>query len=77
LATYWAEELASCGDSELEAKFAPVAEKLKANEEKILEEIRAAEGKPTDIGGYYHPDDAKAEAAMRPSKTFNEIIDNI
>ncbi|SMC09611.1 NADP-dependent isocitrate dehydrogenase [Nitratiruptor tergarcus] len=77
LATYWAEELASCGDSELEAKFAPVAQKLKENEEKILEEIRAAEGKPTDIGGYYHPDDEKASAAMRPSKTFNEIIDNI
>jgi len=77
LARFWAEELANCGDAELEAKFKPVAEKLAANEEKILEEIRAAEGKPTDIGGYYHPDDAKAEAAMRPSKTFNEIIDNI
>ena len=77
LATFWAEELASCGDSELETKFAPIAEKLKANEAKILEEIKAAEGKPTDIGGYYHPDDAKAEAAMRPSSTFNEIIDNI
>jgi isocitrate dehydrogenase len=77
LARFWAEELANCGDAELEAKFKPVAQKLAANEEKILEEIRAAEGKPTDIGGYYHPDDAKAEAAMRPSKTFNEIIDNI
>ena len=77
LATFWAEELAKCGDSELEAKFAPVAEKLKANEQAILDEIRATEGKPVDIGGYYHPDDAKAEAAMRPSKIFNEIIDNI
>ncbi len=77
LATFWAEELATCGDSELEAKFAPVAEKLKANEEAILAEIKATEGKPADIGGYYHPDDAKAEAAMRPSKIFNEIIDNI
>ncbi len=77
LATYWAEELAKCGDKELEAKYAPIAEKLKANEEKILAEIAAVEGKPTDIGGYYHPDDAKAEAAMRPSKTFNEIIDSL
>ncbi len=77
LATYWAEELANCGDKELEEKFAPVAEKLKANEEKILEEIRATEGKPADIGGYYHPDDEKAERAMRPSKTFNEIIESI
>ncbi len=77
LATFWAEELATCGDSDLEAKFAPVAEKLKANEEAILAEIKATEGKPADLGGYYHPDDAKAEAAMRPSKIFNEIIDNI
>ncbi len=77
LARFWAEELAKCGDSELEAKFAPVAKKLQENEEKILEEIRAAEGKPVDIGGYFHPDDEKAEKAMRPSKTLNEIIDSI
>ncbi|WP_281951013.1 NADP-dependent isocitrate dehydrogenase [Nitrosophilus kaiyonis] len=77
LATFWAEELAKCGDSELESKFAPIAEKLKANEEAILNEIKATEGKAADIGGYYHPDDEKAEAAMRPSKIFNEIIDNI
>ncbi|MRJ03092.1 MAG: NADP-dependent isocitrate dehydrogenase [Epsilonproteobacteria bacterium] len=77
LARYWAEELAQCGDPDLEAKFKEVAEKLQANEEKILQEIRAVEGKPTDIGGYYHPDDEKAEAAMRPSKTFNEIIQSI
>ncbi len=77
LATYWAKELANCGDSELEAKYAPVAEKLEANEEKILKEIAEVEGKPTDIGGYYHPDEAKTEKAMRPSKTFNEIVDSI
>ena len=77
LARFWAEELAKCGDPELEAKFAPVAQKLAENEEKILAEIKATEGKPADIGGYYHPDDKKAEAAMRPSKVFNEIIDNI
>jgi len=48
---------------------------LKENEEKILSEIAASEGKPTDIGGWYHPDDEKAEKAMRPSETFNRIID--
>jgi len=75
LARYWAEELANCGDPDLERKFRPVARELRENEEKILEEIRNAEGKPVDIGGYYHPDDAKAEKAMRPSPTFNKIID--
>ncbi|WP_200762258.1 NADP-dependent isocitrate dehydrogenase [Nitrosophilus alvini] len=77
LATFWAEELAKCGDSELEAIFAPVAKSLKENEQKILDEIRAAEGKPQDVGGYFHPDDEKAEKAMRPSATFNAIIDSI
>ncbi len=77
LATFWAEELAKCGDAELEAKFAPVAQNLKANEEKILAEIKETEGKPADIGGYYHPDNEKAQKAMRPSATFNSIIDSI
>ncbi len=72
LAKYWAQALA-----ESNPKFAEVAKKLEENEEKILEELLAAEGKPADIGGYYKPDDVKAEAAMRPSKTFNEIIDSI
>jgi isocitrate dehydrogenase len=72
LARYWAEALAD----EM-PEFAEVAKKLEENEDKILEELLAVEGKPADIGGYYKPDDAKAEAAMRPSKTFNEIIDNI
>ena len=78
LARYWAEALSTqTADSELAETFTPVAEALAKNEEKILEELLAAEGEAKDIGGYYHPDDIKAEAAMRPSKTFNEIIDAI
>jgi len=75
LAKYWAEELANCGDSELEAKFKPIAKELNANEEKILAEIAAAEGKPADIEGYYHPNEEKVAKYMRPSETFNKIID--
>jgi isocitrate dehydrogenase len=78
LARYWAEELAAqTEDAELAKIFEPVAAALVENEEKILSEIAATEGSPKDIGGYYHPDDEKAAAAMRPSKTFNEIIDNL
>ncbi|GAB6073876.1 NADP-dependent isocitrate dehydrogenase [Nautilia lithotrophica] len=75
LARYWAEELANCGDSELEAKFKPIAKELVENEEKILNEIAAAEGKPADIEGYYHPNEEKVAKFMRPSETFNKIID--
>jgi len=76
LALYWAQALAA-QDKDLELKkiFAPIAEKLTANEEKIAGELLAVQGKPTDGGGYYHPDDAKASAAMRPSATFNEILE--
>ncbi len=77
VAQYWAEALANSNNADLAAKFAPVAKALKENEAKIMEELMAAEGKPQDIGGYYHPDDAKAEAAMRPSATLNSIIDAI
>jgi len=77
VAEYWADALANGDDAELAAKFAPVAKALKENEEKIISELLAAEGKPQDIGGYFHPDDAKAEAAMRPSATLNSIIDAI
>ncbi len=72
LAMYWAKELGKTNP-----KFAEVAKKLEENEEKIMQELLSVEGKPADIGGYYRPDDAKAEAAMRPSKTLNEIIDSI
>ncbi|WP_345986841.1 NADP-dependent isocitrate dehydrogenase [Sulfurimonas sp. HSL1-2] len=77
VAQYWATALADSLDPELQAKFTPVAKALKENEAKIMEELMAAEGKAQDIGGYYHPDDAKAEAAMRPSATLNAIIDAI
>jgi len=78
VARYWAEALSTqTAVPELAEKFTPVAEALVANEEKIMEELMAVEGKPQDIGGYYHPDDAKAEKAMRPSETLNKIIDSI
>ena len=76
LATYWAQTLAAQDkDAELAARFAPVAKALEENEEKINEELMAAQGPPQDLGGYYMPDEAKAEAIMRPSATFNAIID--
>ena len=75
LALYWAQALAAQDkDPELKVTFTPVAEKLTANEKKIAGELLAVQGKPVDIGGYYHPNDAKASAAMRPSATFNEIL---
>lgn len=77
VAQYWAEALAASDNAELAEKFAPVAKALKENEAKIMEELLASEGKAQDIGGYFHPDDAKAEAAMRPSATLNSIIDAI
>jgi isocitrate dehydrogenase len=77
VAQYWADALAHGDDKELAAKFAPVAQALKDNEAKIMEELMSVEGKAQDIGGYYHPDEAKANTAMRPSKTLNAIIDAI
>ena len=77
LALYWAEALANGSNKELADKFAKVASSLKENEEKILNELLAIEGKEQDIGGYYRPDDAKAEASMRPSATLNSIVDSI
>ena len=75
LALYWAEALAA-QDQDLELKkiFQPIAGKLTANEKRISDELIAVQGKPVDIGGYYHPDEAKASAAMRSSATFNEIL---
>lgn len=75
LALYWAEALAAqTRDKELQALFAPVAQDLAANEAKIVAELNGAQGKPVDIGGYYHPDVVKLEKAMRPSATFNEVL---
>jgi isocitrate dehydrogenase len=78
LAMYWAQALAAQDkDAELKARFAPVARALTDNEAKIVAELLAAQGQPVDIGGYYHPDDAKANRAMRPSGTFNAVIDGL
>lgn len=75
LALYWAEELAAQQDcSELRAQFQPFAEQLAAKQQQIVDELNGAQGAPVDIGGYYQPDDAKAEAAMRPSETFNAAL---
>jgi isocitrate dehydrogenase len=76
LALYWAEALAAqMKDPELAAKFAGVAQKLAAAEAKINAELLGAQGKPVDLGGYYQPDPAKTEQAMRPSPTLNAVID--
>ena len=78
LALYWAQELANqTDDTALAAKFAPIAEALTSKQAEIVDELNAVQGKPVDIGGYYMPDDAKVIAAMRPSATFNAIIDAI
>ena len=75
LALYWAQALAAQDkDAELKARFAPIAAALTASEQRVVDELNAAQGKPVDIGGYYHPDPAKCAAAMRPSATFNEIL---
>ncbi len=78
LALYWAQELAGqTEDAELAAVFAPVAEALAANEERIVAELLAVQGSPVDIGGYYHPDAQRVAEVMRPSATLNAIIDGI
>jgi len=75
LAMYWAEELAAQKeDAQLAAHFAPLAKSLAANEQKIVAELAAVQGKRADIGGYYKPDDRKTEAVMRPSATFNAAL---
>jgi isocitrate dehydrogenase len=75
LALYWAQALAAQSqDSELKTSFTPLAEKLGAAEQQIVSELVGVQGQPTDIGGYYRPDDAKASAAMRPIATFNGLL---
>jgi isocitrate dehydrogenase len=75
LALYWAQALATQGaDAELKRIFTPIAAQLVAAEKQIVAEMVAVQGKPTDIGGYYQPDDAKASAALRPSATLNAIL---
>ena len=78
LALYWAQALADqVKDLELKTKFSSLARQLMENEAKINEELLAAQGKAVDMGGYYHPDFDKTSKAMRPSATFNAIIDAI
>ncbi|NJB93781.1 NADP-dependent isocitrate dehydrogenase [Xanthomonas arboricola] len=75
LAMYWAQALAAqTEDTALQAKFAPLAKALTENEATIVAELNGAQGKPVEIGGYYHPDLAKVSEAMRPSKTFNDVL---
>ena len=77
LAMYWAKELANQNDdADLKATFAPLAEALSSNENTIVEELIAVQGKPADIGGYYFMNDALASAIMRPSTTLNNAIDS-
>jgi len=78
LALYWAEGLAAqTKDAELQARFAPLAKALTENEAKISGELIGAQGKPQNIGGYYHPNDDLAFTAMRPSETFNTALANL
>ena len=78
LAMYWAEALANQSqDAEIAEKFRPVAKALQENEAMINEELIGAQGKPQEIGGYYHTDTDKTYAAMRPSATLNKIVDSI
>ena len=78
LALYWAQALAAQSkDTVLKNKFTKIAKELEENEAKINSELLAAQGKPVDIGGYYHPDFQKTSSAMRPSATLNAIINSI
>ncbi|MDT0197281.1 NADP-dependent isocitrate dehydrogenase [Arthrobacter sp. AB6] len=75
LARYWAEELAKqADDADLAAAFSSVAGELSSQEQTIVGELAEVQGSPVDIGGYYHPDEAKASAVMRPSATLNKVI---
>ncbi|KZY32608.1 MULTISPECIES: NADP-dependent isocitrate dehydrogenase [unclassified Oleiphilus] len=78
LALYWAKALAAQDDNlELKERFAALAKTLEEQQSTILAEMTVVQGKPVDIGGYYHPDVAKATKAMRPSDTFNSALDNL
>jgi isocitrate dehydrogenase len=78
LAMYWARALADqTTDAELRAIFGPIATELERNERTIVSELNGVQGKPVEIGGYYHPDSAKTSKAMRPSATLNAIIDGM
>ena len=75
LAMYWAQALAAQGDdAALNAYFSGLAKTLSDNEQTIVDELNSVQGSAQDIGGYYQPDGGKADAAMRPSTTFNQAI---
>ncbi|GAB04293.1 NADP-dependent isocitrate dehydrogenase [Gordonia amarae] len=75
LAMYWAQELAAqTEDEDLAKHFAPLAQALAANEDTIVAEFAAVQGQEVDLGGYYAPDNAKTDAVMRPSETFNSTL---
>jgi len=77
LAMYWAEALAEQSeDAALKERFAPLAKALNENHDKILSELVEIQGQPVDMGGYYHPDAAKLDEAMRPSATLNAILES-
>jgi len=77
LALYWAQELAAqTQDTDLQAHFKPIAAALTSKEKTIVGELSDVQGKPVDIGGYYKPDTEKTNAAMRPSATFNAVVDS-
>jgi len=78
LALYWAQALADqSGDMQLQTRFAQVARDLGQNEAKIIAELQAAQGGQVDLGGYFRPDPHKTMHAMRPSPTFNAVVDSI
>ncbi len=78
LAMYWARELAAQDeDDEVAERFRPLAEALLEAEDQIIDELNAAQGAPADVGGYYAPNPALASAAMRPSATFNSILESL
>jgi len=78
LTLYWAEALSQQDkDAEFKSRFSKVYKELSANEEKIVKDLISVQGKPADIDGYYLPEDKKASSVMRPSETFNKIIDEM
>jgi isocitrate dehydrogenase len=75
---YWARALANqTRDQELSATFTPIAQQLEQQEQTIVTELNGVQGRPVEIGGYYHPDPNKTAAAMRPSPTLNRIVDSL
>jgi len=77
LALYWAKALSSSEDPSINEKFKDVYKKLMENEKKINDELNSNQGERIEIGGYYHPNAELVESAMRPSETFNEIINSL